>query len=111
MGRQMSVRNTASTWLGCCWQLILGVVSGAALTFVCMMALVEALYLWAIPAGSIAALAIWIVIVIVSTVRMHFRGRNSARIRFLAGFGVIPGYAGITMIIAVSIDGWGNPFF
>ncbi|WP_454199333.1 hypothetical protein [Nocardia sp. Marseille-Q1738] len=101
----MNVRNTALTWFRCCWQVILGVASGAALFFFCVMALGEYLSFWAVPVGSFLALAIWIVIVAISAVRMHFRGWNFARIQFLSGLGVIPCYTGITMIIAVSIEG------
>ncbi|MBF6221996.1 hypothetical protein IU479_28265 [Nocardia abscessus] len=101
----MNVRNTALTWFRCCWQVILGVASGAALFFFCVMALSGYLSFWAVPMGSFSALAIWIVIVAIGAVRMHFRGWNFARIQFLSGLGVIPCYTGITMIIAVSIEG------
>jgi len=99
------------TWIRYCWDVILGVVSGFALFYICILALRDFLYLWAIPVGSILALAIWAVTAIVSTVRMHFRGWNSATILFLAGFGIIPCYFGTIMIIAAFLDGgWGNPF-
>ncbi|WP_280477379.1 hypothetical protein [Nocardia asiatica] len=107
----MSVRNTALTWLGCFWRVVLGIVSGAALTLFCLISLGGVLSFWAIPAGSISALASWIVIVIASTVSMRFRGWNFARIQFLAGLGVIPCWAGTTMLIASALEGWVNPFF
>jgi hypothetical protein len=87
--------------------VILGVVSGAILCFFCVMALSRFLSFWAVPVGTISALAIWIVLVAINTVRMHFRGWNSVRIRFLAALGVIPCYTGIPMIIAMSIEGLG----
>lgn len=109
-GRPVSIRNTALTWLGYCFEVIAGVASGAAVTYICMMVLVGVLYLWAIWAGSILALAIWITAVAVSTVRAHSRGWNSVTVRFLAGFGIIPCFLGIGTIVVVSIDGLGNPF-
>ncbi|WP_067713119.1 hypothetical protein [Nocardia yamanashiensis] len=98
------------TWTRYCLDVLLGVVSGFALIFVSMLVLVGVLYFWALPVGSLLALAIWAVTAIVSTVRMHFRGRNSATIRFLVGFGIIPCYAGTVTIIAACSGGWGNPF-
>ncbi|MEU5759854.1 hypothetical protein [Nocardia sp. NPDC047648] len=107
---QAGARGTVLTWIGYCWGVILGVVSGFALVFFFTLALVGVLYFWALPVGSILALAIWAVTAIVSTVRMHFRGWNSATMRFLAGFGIIPCSIGAAMIIAAFGDGWGNPF-
>lgn len=110
VGTRVGTRKTILTWIRYCWDVILGVVSGFALVFFFTLALVSVLYFWALPVGSILALAIWAVTAIVSTVRMHLRGWNSATIRFLAGFGIIPCYTGTAMIIAACLDGWGNPF-
>lgn len=103
-------RASLWTWIRYCWDVLLGVVSGFALVFVSMLMLVGVLYFWAIPVGSLLALAIWAASAIFSTVRMRFRGWNSARIRFLVGFGIIPCYAGTVTIIAACSEGWGNPF-
>lgn len=104
-------RSTASAWCWCGWQVIVGITASVAVIFISMMALVEVVYFWAIPAGSMLALAVWIVTVIVTTVIMRFRGWNPETIAFLAGFGLLPCYLGITEIIQVSMYGWGNPLF
>lgn len=104
-GRKISIGSIAASWLKCCWQLILGVASGTALFFLCVVALASSLSFWAMPMGSLLALAIWIAIVTTSAVRMHSRGWNPARIEFLAGLGVVPCYTGISMIIGMSVEG------
>lgn len=108
-GRHASIGHMALTWLGYCFDVFVGITAGTAVTFVGIMGLAPVLYLWALWAGSILALAIWIVTVIVCTVRAHSRGWTSGTIRFLAGFAIIPCYLGIEAIITLSLYGWGNP--
>ncbi|MFI2474616.1 hypothetical protein [Nocardia xishanensis] len=104
------IGTSAGTWLLYCWHLIAGALAGLAMFVFCVLALTGVLYLWAIPVGAILTLAIWAGAVTISAIRMHRRGRNATTIRFVVGFGIIPCYTGITAIISICLDGWGNPF-
>ncbi|MEU0538460.1 hypothetical protein ABZ319_01225 [Nocardia sp. NPDC005978] len=97
------------TWLRYCWHLIAGTLTGLALFVFCVLALMDVLYFWAIPAGAILAAVIWAMTVTICAVRTHRRGWNASVIRFLIGFGIIPCYAGALAIIGGFFEGWGNP--
>lgn len=93
--------SESPTWRTYAGLFVLGVLTGIALVFVCVFALVWVLWTSAIAVGPVVALIIWLLI---AAPNLRPAKRNPARVWFLAGFAVIPCFYGIMMSLGMLIE-------